>query len=106
MDAYCGPYCEHNAHGECGCGPCTFIRSEAVFEHAPGCPQGLLEVMRTQPGAWYVNDLMTAAKRGPGTIYVTLAYLEGSGQVTSEWEPSTEDGPLRRLYSVAEGNER
>lgn len=105
MSAYCSDYCEHNAHGECGCVPCTFIRSEAGFTHAPGCPQALLEVMKTRNSAWYVNDLMTAAKMGPMSIYVVLAYLEGSGQVTSEWDQQTHaDGPRRRLYSVAEGN--
>lgn len=103
MSAYCSDYCAHNAGAECGCGPCTFLRENAGFTHAPGCPQGLLEVMGTREGSWYVNDLMTAAKVGPGTIYVALAYLEGSGQVTSEWEPSIHDGPLRRLYSVAGG---
>jgi len=33
-------YCEHNAGSACGCGPCTFIRTQTGFEHAEGCPYG------------------------------------------------------------------
>lgn len=105
IDVTCGTYCEHNADKVCDCQPCTFIRSEAVFVHMPGCPQELLEVMRTREEGWFVNDLMEASRRGPGTIYVTLAALERTGQVTSEWAHPDDEGPRRRRYSaVARGN--
>lgn len=34
---YCGMYCQHNAPGECPCGPCTWIRTNTGFRHANGC---------------------------------------------------------------------
>lgn len=69
-------------------------------------PERVLEVMRTRPGGWFVYDLMKAAKLGPGDVYVVLAELENRGLVTSEWEQPEGEGPRRRLYSVAKGNER
>jgi hypothetical protein len=37
-DKYCGTYCEHNAHGQCDCQPCAWIRENTGFAHEFGCP--------------------------------------------------------------------
>lgn len=34
---YCSIYCEHNAPGECPCGPCTWIRENTGYQHVAGC---------------------------------------------------------------------
>lgn len=105
IEAHCGTYCEHNADKVCDCQPCAFIRDNGGYVHVPGCPQVLLEVMRTREGGWFVDDLMEASRKGPGTLYVALAALERTGQVTSDWEDPEGPSPRRRVYSaVARGN--
>ncbi len=38
----------------------------------------------------------------PGSVYRTLRQMENEGLCNSEWETTTNGGPLRRMYSVTD----
>lgn len=65
-------------------------------------PNTVLQVMKSRPGPWFVNELAGASGLHSGDLYPALAYLGAAGRVTSEW--AEEPKPRRRRYSVAEGN--
>lgn len=57
-------------------------------------------------GPSYALDLCKALRRGPGTIYPDLSWMEIHGLVAADWVNQSEGRPRRRRYRLTTPAER